>query len=159
CRPSCPALAQGRNLLRPRAVLRPRCCNRYAWSSSTLGAIDALRRPRPGAPPAEGGARRMPSPLRFVPMLQARYTCFKRGTCLKQRPLQPSAVALGETGDLAPHLPRGLADHVELPPLLVFAEHVAGNAGREAALRRECDLVQREVAAGGVDAALQLVYR
>src|SRR5215510_10500454 len=53
-----------------------------------------------------------------------------------------------------PHLLRQLHHHPQLRPLLLLAEHVAFLGRGEAALRREAELINRHVATGVLDAAL-----
>src|SRR3954465_6198458 len=58
---------------------------------------------------------------------------------------------------LGPHLARGLDDERELGPLLVLGQRVALDGRGEAALAREAELLDIDVAAGLLDAALEVV--
>src|SRR6185312_5916118 len=58
---------------------------------------------------------------------------------------------------LAPHLRGGLQDELQLAELLVGGQVVALARGREAALRREAELVDVHVLRGLLDAALEVV--
>jgi hypothetical protein len=59
--------------------------------------------------------------------------------------------------ELAPDLLRGLDDEAQLGDLLVLGEGVALDGRGEAALRRQAQLLERDVAGGLVDAALEVV--
>src|SRR5215204_1435866 len=59
----------------------------------------------------------------------------------------------------SPHLPRRLHDQPELVDLLLVGDQVALDRRREAALRREAELVHVDVPRGFLDAALELVLR
>src|SRR5690242_20843950 len=58
---------------------------------------------------------------------------------------------------LAPNVLCGLYNQRELGHLLVIVEHVAFHCGREAALRGEAELLERDVLGGLVDASLEEV--
>src|SRR5436190_16955725 len=60
---------------------------------------------------------------------------------------------------LAPDFARCLDDQLELRPLLVVGEIVPLERRREAALRRQAELLERHVARRGVDPPLELVLR
>ena len=64
-----------------------------------------------------------------------------------------------EFGDsrLTPNFRRRLEHHVELAKLLVFRQQIAAEARREAALRTDRQLFQRQMARCVVDAAAQLI--
>src|SRR3954468_15827588 len=57
----------------------------------------------------------------------------------------------------APHLPRRFDYQLELALLVVLGEQVADNVGREATLRADRELVERDEARGFVDPPLDLV--
>src|SRR6188508_2678839 len=58
---------------------------------------------------------------------------------------------------LSPHLFRQLNDHAQLGPLLVLAQQVAFLGGSKAALRREAELLERDVFGSLVDAPFEVV--
>src|SRR5690242_2451086 len=60
---------------------------------------------------------------------------------------------------LAPDLVRKLDDQAQLRPLLVLRQDVALDGRREAALRREAELVDRRMLGRCLDTALDLVLR
>src|SRR3954463_9564012 len=57
----------------------------------------------------------------------------------------------------SPHLVRQVHNHAQLGPLLVLAQQVAFFCRGEAALRREAELLWRDVFGGLVNAALEVV--
>src|SRR6266849_5210810 len=66
------------------------------------------------------------------------------------------AVLICDSG-VAPHLARRLYDELELAPLIVHRQQVAGSHRREAALWAECEMLERNVSRRLVDARAQVV--
>ena len=109
---------------------------------------EALRRRRHALPPHRDGGgdvpdRRDPRDLRAV--RGARQGRLRR----RQGP--------GTQLEASPDVLGDLRDQAQLVDLLVRVEHVALHRGGEPALGREAELVERHVASGFVDAALELV--
>src|SRR6267378_7194158 len=68
-----------------------------------------------------------------------------------------SMVLLPETRILTPDLPGDLDHQLELAALVILAEAVPHLAAREAALRRQAQVLQRHVSGGGVDPLFQKI--
>src|SRR5579862_6216280 len=58
---------------------------------------------------------------------------------------------------VSPHLARDLDDHPQLGPLLFLGEVIAFLGRSEAALRRQAELIERDIFRRLVDAALEFV--
>src|SRR4029079_19584503 len=60
---------------------------------------------------------------------------------------------------LPPDLVRQLDDHPQLCPLLFFSQHIAFLGGGKSALRRQAELIERDIFCGFIDAPLDVVLR
>src|SRR5579863_9664055 len=95
-----------------------------------------------GSSPARSSARAVAMPPMPPPITSARIA-------LPRRRRGPAASA--------PHVPRDLEHALELAPLLVLGDQVAGDARGEPALRAQREPLRRHVARGLLDAALDVI--
>src|SRR5215217_6082853 len=103
------------------------------------------------------GAHRVPR--RRHPVEGGRRTCQGQGAVARSARDARGHPRTRRSPRLAPDFLRHLDDEAQLRPLLLLAEHVALDGGREAALRRQAQLLERRVPRRLLDTPQQLFPR